>query len=129
MSAEEQFTEQPIEQVLVTSARTEVSTTTAITPLCLTSGLLPRLVSRRVQKNMHCVCYNLRVFPRGASKFLIFVIPPLQIRDDLVDTSSQVEECCTASVCTLLVGLLYWLMVLIMQKVQVVQDTVHKQGT
>ena len=113
----------------MTSAHTEVSTIAAILPLCFTSGHLPRLVSRLVQKNMHCVCCNLRVSLRGASKFLIFVILPLQIRDDLVDTSSQVEECCTVSVCTLLAGLLYWLMILIMQEVEEVQHTVHKQGT
>ena len=75
----------------MTFAHTEVSTIAAITPLCLYSGHLPRLVSRLVQKNMHCVCCDLRFILRGASKFLMFVILPLQIRDDLVDTSSQVQ--------------------------------------
>ena len=50
MSAEEQFTEQPIEQVIVASAHTEVCTIAAITPLRLISGHLPRLVSRLVQE-------------------------------------------------------------------------------
>ena len=130
MSAEEHSTEQPIEQVLVTSAHTYRGKKNSSNYATLSYfWALPRLVSRLVQKNMHCDYCNLRVFLRGASKFLISVILPLQIRDDLVDTASHVEDCCTVSVCTLLAGLPYWPMILIMQEVEEVSHTVHKQGT